>query len=109
VTVSPLDGIERESLVSRFRALGDPNRLEIYHLIASQPGPICACDIVERFDLSQPTISHHLKTLREAGLVTVTRRGIWAFYEANPTGLAHLRGWIAGHGATPMSELAAAG
>ncbi|MFN8526788.1 MAG: metalloregulator ArsR/SmtB family transcription factor [Chloroflexota bacterium] len=77
-------------MVSGFRALGDPTRLEIFRLIASQPGPICVCDVVERFDLSQPTISHHLKALRDAGLVTVSRRGVWAYYALDARGLSRL-------------------
>ena len=81
---------ERDQLVSLFRALGDPTRLEIFRLIAAQDDPICVCDIVDRFDVSQPTISHHLKVLREAGLVTVSRRGIWAYYAPDPRGLAQL-------------------
>ena len=85
---------EGAALVAGFRALGDPTRLEIFHLIASQYEPICVCDIVERFDLSQPTISHHLKTLRDAGLVTVSRQGVWAFYALNPAGAARLGGWL---------------
>jgi ArsR family transcriptional regulator len=76
--------------VGVFRALGDPTRLEIFRLIAAQADPICVCDIVGRFEVSQPTISHHLKVLREAGLVTVSRRGIWAYYAPNPQGLALL-------------------
>lgn len=87
----PLPGAERDRLVAGFRALGDPTRLAIFRLIAAQAAPICACDVVDRFALSQPTISHHLKTLREAGLVTVSRRGVWAFYAADPRGLAGLR------------------
>ena len=70
-----------------FRALGDSTRLEVFRLIASQSGPLCVCDIVDKFDLTQPTISHHLKVLREAGLVTVSRRGTWAYYAADPHGL----------------------
>ena len=85
---------ERTALAAGFRALGDPTRLEIFHLIASQCEPICVCDIVERFDLSQPTISHHLKTLRDAGLVTVSRQGVWAFYALDPAGAARLGGWL---------------
>ena len=53
--------------------------------------PLCVCDVVARFDVSQPTISHHLKVLREAGLVSVSRRGVWAYYAADPLGLARLR------------------
>jgi ArsR family transcriptional regulator len=82
----------RERLVAVYRALGDTTRLEIFRLIAAQTTPLCVCDIVDRFDLRQPTISHHLKVLRDAGLVTVARRGVWAYYAANPAGLALLRG-----------------
>ena len=97
----PLPVAERDRLVAVLRALGDPSRLEILRLIAAQPAPICVCDVVERFDLSQPTISHHLKVLREAGLVTVSRRGVWAYYAADPGGLALLR--------RSLEELASAG
>lgn len=78
-------------MAARFRALGDPTRLEIFRLIAGQPEPICVCDITDRFDVSQPTISHHLKALREAELISVSRRGNWAFYAAEPAGLELLR------------------
>lgn len=87
----PLAEGKREGVVSIFHALGDPTRLEIFRLIASQSAPICACDIVDRFDVSQPTISHHLRVLREAGLVTVSRRGIWAYYAVHEQGLTMLR------------------
>jgi ArsR family transcriptional regulator len=66
-------------------------RLEIYRLIAAQVGPLCVCDVVERIPLHQPTVSHHLKVLREAGLVTVIRDGKWAYYSPNPKGLALLQ------------------
>jgi ArsR family transcriptional regulator, arsenate/arsenite/antimonite-responsive transcriptional repressor len=83
----PIPSARRDHLVSLFRALGDPTRLDVYRLIAAQPDPLCVCDIVARFEVSQPTISHHLKILREAGLVTVSRRGVWAYYAADPNGL----------------------
>ncbi|MFN8635167.1 MAG: metalloregulator ArsR/SmtB family transcription factor [Chloroflexota bacterium] len=81
-----------DRLVSLYRALGDPTRLEVFRLIAAQTTPICVCDVVDRFELTQPTISHHLKILRDAGLVTVSRRGVWAYYAVDPAGLALLRG-----------------
>src|SRR4051794_12137741 len=81
----------RDQLVAVYRALGDATRLEVFRLIAAQPGPICVCDIVDRFNVSQPTISHHLKALRDAGLVKVSRRGVWAFYGVDPAGLALLQ------------------
>jgi ArsR family transcriptional regulator len=78
-----------------YRALGDDTRLDVFRLIAAQPAPLCVCDIVDRFDLRQPTISHHLKVLRDAGLVTVSRRGVWAYYSVNPAGLAMLQNAVA--------------
>lgn len=87
----PIARTERDRLVSVFRALGDPTRLDVYRLIAAQPDPLCVCDIVARFEVSQPTISHHLKILREAGLVTVSRRGVWAYYGADSKGLEIVR------------------
>jgi ArsR family transcriptional regulator len=83
---------DRETVVGMFKALGDPTRLDIFRLIAAQESPICACDVVDRFDVSQPTISHHLKVLKEAGLITVSRRGVWAYYAPDPRGIALLRG-----------------
>ena len=86
-----LPAAERERLVAAFKALADPTRLDVFRLIAAQEAPICACDVVDRFAVSQPTISHHLKVLREAGLITVSRRGVWAYYAVDPRGLALLR------------------
>ena len=90
LATDPLPDRERTELVSVFHALGDPTRLEIFRLIAAQHDPICVCDITDRFDVTQPTISHHLKVLREAGLVTVSRRGIWAYYTVAGEGLTVL-------------------
>lgn len=89
--VRPLAPDARERGVAVLKALADPTRLEMYRLIAGQPAGLCACDIVDRFDLAQPTIAHHLKVLRDAGLVTVSRTGIWAYYAADPQGRAMLR------------------
>jgi ArsR family transcriptional regulator len=73
--------------VAAFRALADPTRLEIVRLLAAQSGPTCVCDVVDHFELAQPTISHHLKVLREAGLLRASRHGIWSFYEVDRKGL----------------------
>ena len=72
------------------KALADPHRLRMLSIIAAQPAadPLCVCEIEGEFGLSQPTISHHLKVLREAGLVTVTKRGLWHYYAPRPEGLA---------------------
>lgn len=69
------------------KALADETRYAIFRLIVAQKEPICACDIVDRFDVSQPTIAHHLKVLRTAGLITVSRRGVWAYYAPDPRGI----------------------
>jgi ArsR family transcriptional regulator len=72
-------------LAPAFKALGDPVRLQLMSMIASAPdGEICVCDLTPAFTLSGPTISHHLKTLREAGLVDAERRGTWVYYRAQP-------------------------
>ena len=74
-----------------FKALGDPVRLRLLSMIASQPGgEACVCDLSPAFDVSQPTISHHLKVLREAGLIECERRGTWVYYWGVPTALAQL-------------------
>ena len=79
--VRPLPARDQERLVAAFKALADPTRIEILRLVGAQAGPVCVCDIVDRFELAQPTISHHLKVLREAGLLRTSKIGIWAFYE----------------------------
>lgn len=70
--------------MAAFKAMADPTRLEILRLVNGQSAPVCVCDIVDAFELSQPTISHHLKVLREAGLLAMTRAGIWTFYAPDP-------------------------
>lgn len=89
----PLDEAEAARSAAVLRALADPHRLRMLALIATQPAeaPLCACDVEAAFDLSQPTISHHLKVLREAGLIDVSKRGLWHHYSLRPEGLAPLR------------------
>ena len=77
--------------VSVFKALADATRLQIFSLVAARPEAICVCDIVARFELSQPTISHHLKVLRDAGLVTMSRRGTWSYYAVDARGVRAAR------------------
>ncbi|MCJ0895238.1 helix-turn-helix transcriptional regulator [Rhodococcus sp. ARC_M5] len=78
-------------LALMFKALGDPVRLRLLSVVASHDGgEACVCDILPEFDLSQPTISHHLKVLREAGLLDCERRGTWVYYWVIPTALQQL-------------------
>lgn len=67
-----------------FKALGDPVRLQLFSMIASADGEVCVCDLTCAFDVTAPTISHHLKALRTAGLVESERRGTWVYYRAVP-------------------------
>ena len=82
-----------------FRALGDGTRLAIIRQLQEQ-GEVCACDFAACCDLAQPTVSHHLKVLREAGVVTADKRGLWVFYTLNAEKLETLRGWLPSRSAT---------
>ena len=81
---SPLDEEAAVELARAFAALADPARLRLLSLIAAQPGQVCACSLVEPLGRSQPTVSHHLKVLYEAGLVGRQRRGSWVWYWVIP-------------------------
>ncbi|MEH0826491.1 MULTISPECIES: ArsR/SmtB family transcription factor [Micromonospora] len=84
------------ALAPAFKALGDPVRLRLMSMIASaEGGEACVCDLTPAFDLTGPTISHHLKTLREAGLVDAERRGTWVYYRARPGILRQLAALLA--------------
>src|SRR5580700_3355499 len=81
----PLHEERAQDLATIFKALSDPTRIQMVHILAAASEPVCVCDFTAAFDLGQPTISHHLARLRDAGLVTSFRRGIWAFYGLNPS------------------------
>ena len=85
----PLPEEARDELAARFKALADPTRAAIVNRLAAAD-EVCVCDLNTAFDLSQPTISHHLRILREAGLVESTRRGTWAYYRLVPEAVAEL-------------------
>lgn len=90
--VDPLDAATAAALAHGFKALSDPVRLRLLSIIAAAPaGEVCACDLVAPVGKSQPTVSHHLRVLREAGLVTSDKRGTWVHYRAVPERLAELR------------------
>lgn len=87
----PLSADATVELARMFKAMGDPVRLRLLSLVASHAGgEACVCDISESFDLSQPTISHHLKVLRQAGLLDCERRGTWVYYWVIPAALQQL-------------------
>ncbi|MFF4989717.1 ArsR/SmtB family transcription factor [Streptosporangium saharense] len=91
----PLDAAQAATVARVFKALGDPVRLRILSIVASHAGgEACVCDITGAFELSQPTISHHLKVLKEVGLLTSERRASWVYYRAVPEQLAELSGLL---------------
>jgi ArsR family transcriptional regulator, arsenate/arsenite/antimonite-responsive transcriptional repressor len=96
LTRAPLDAGEAARLAHVLKALADPARLRLLSLIGSHDGgEACVCDLTGAFDLTAPTISHHLKVLREAGLITADRRGTWVYYRLAPAALADLAGLFA--------------
>jgi ArsR family transcriptional regulator len=87
----PIREEDAAGLARVFKALGDPVRLRLVSLIgAREGGEICVCDLTSAFALTQPTISHHLKVLREAGLIDSERRGTWVYYRLVPAALARM-------------------
>ena len=82
------------TLAAAFKAVGHPVRLQILQMLALQSDPVCACDIESMFSLSQPTISHHLRVLRKAGLVVSERRGTWIYYSINEDGIGPLYSFL---------------
>jgi ArsR family transcriptional regulator, arsenate/arsenite/antimonite-responsive transcriptional repressor len=85
---------EAERMATIAKALADPVRLQLVDVLRKHAGKVCVCELVPLFDLSQPTVSHHLKVLREAGLVDSERRGLWAYYYVIPDALEELATWL---------------
>ena len=87
----PLTAEQAQQVAPLLKALADPVRLRLMSLVASHPGgEACVCDLTGAFDLSQPTISHHLKVLHDTGLVDREKRGVWVYYRARTAALASL-------------------
>jgi ArsR family transcriptional regulator len=76
------------------KALGEPVRLQLVDVLRKHAGKVCVCELVPLFDVSQPTVSHHLKVLREAGIVGSERAGLWAYYFVIPDALKELSAWL---------------
>ena len=89
-----VDAEEAAAIAQVAKALGDPIRVQLVDVLRRHPGKACVCELVPLFDLSQPTVSHHLKVLREAGLVGSERRGLWAYYYVEPGAIEVLDRWL---------------
>ncbi|MDF8262645.1 ArsR/SmtB family transcription factor [Luteipulveratus flavus] len=91
VTREPLSAEQAETVMPLLKAIADPVRLRLLSLVASHTdGEACVCDLNDAFELSQPTISHHLKQLHEAGLLDREKRGVWVYYRINAGALGDL-------------------
>lgn len=76
------------------KALSDPIRVQLVDVLRKAPGQVCVCELQPLFEVSQPTLSHHLKKLREAGIVDSERQGLWAYYYVLPDALQELSAWL---------------
>lgn len=85
---------EAERMAAVAKALADPIRLQLVDVLRKHAGKVCVCELTPLFDVGQPTVSHHLKVLRRAGVVDSEREGLWAFYYVRPEALEELSGWL---------------
>lgn len=93
---SALSAADAEAKAARFKALADPTRVQLLHLVAGAGrNEACVCDLTETVKLSQPTVSHHLRILVDAGLLTRERRGTWAWFRVAPDGLHAMKADLA--------------
>lgn len=105
LTSTPLTQDAAERIAPLLKALADPVRLRLMSLVAAhESGEACVCDLNDAFDLSQPTISHHLKVLHEMGLLDRTKRGTWVYYRARPEALAAVAVLFGGGSGAPASS-----
>lgn len=89
-----VDGTRAKRLADIAKALADPIRVQLLDVLRRHPGKACVCELVPLFDVSQPTVSHHLKVLRDTGLVGYEKQGLWAYYYVQPGALDDLAGWL---------------
>jgi ArsR family transcriptional regulator, arsenate/arsenite/antimonite-responsive transcriptional repressor len=94
VVYPDIERAHADRMASVAKALGDPIRMQLVDVLRKHAGKVCVCELVPLFDLSQPTVSHHLKVLRDAGVVGSERRGLWAYYYVNPEALEELSAWL---------------
>ena len=94
VVYPDIERAHAERMAEVAKALGDPVRMQLVDVLRKHAGKVCVCELVPLFDLSQPTVSHHLKKLREAGIVGSERQGLWAYYYVKPEALEELSAWL---------------
>lgn len=89
-----IDAERAERLAGYAKALADPIRVQLVDVLAEHPGELCACELLPLVDLAQSTLSHHLKTLADAGILETRRQGLFAYYLVRPLALADLAAWL---------------
>ena len=94
VVYPDVERTEAEHMARMAKALGDPIRLQLVDVLRRHAGKVCVCELTPLFEVGQATVSHHLKVLREAGIVDSERRGLWAYYYVVPGALEELGGWL---------------
>jgi ArsR family transcriptional regulator len=94
VVYPDVERLEAERMAVVAKALGDPVRLQLVDVLRKHAGKVCVCELTPLFDVGQPTVSHHLKVLRGAGIVDSERRGLWAYYYVRPDALKELTAWL---------------
>jgi ArsR family transcriptional regulator, arsenate/arsenite/antimonite-responsive transcriptional repressor len=94
VAYPDIERAEADRMAAIAKALADPIRMQLVDVLRKHAGQVCVCELVPLFDLSQPTVSHHLKVLREAGVVGSERRGLWAYYYVDPDAMEELSAWL---------------
>ena len=94
VVYPDVERTEAERMAEIAKALGDPIRLQVVDVLRRHAGQVCVCELVPLFDVGQSTLSHHLKKLREAGIVDAERRGLWAYSSVRPDALEELARWL---------------
>ncbi len=94
VVLPDVDPAGAERIAAVAKALADPIRVQLVDVLRMHAGEVCVCELEPLFTISQPTLSHHLRRLREAGIVGVERRGLWAYYYVRPEAIEALRAWL---------------
>jgi ArsR family transcriptional regulator len=94
VVYPDVERVQAARMAAVAKALGDPIRLQLVDVLRKHAGKVCVCELTPLFDISQPTVSHHLKVLREAGIVDSERQGLWAYYFVVPDAMEELAAWL---------------